>query len=137
LFNESSCVCVVTLPDADDAVLLDAVDVVCALSEEAAEPVAAAESPVTADVGGNAEPERAPALEEDAEVAESPVAALAPLAAVAEFVFAAELAAGALAPEGVDNRSELALEEVDFEMVNSPAACAVASAVSLSDDGTN
>jgi hypothetical protein len=128
---------VVTLPDADDVALLDAVDAACVLSEEAEEPVTAAESPVAADVGGNAEPERAPALEEDTEVAESPVAALAPIAAVAEFVFVAELAASALAPDGVDNRSELALEEVDFEMVNSPAACAVASAVSLSDDGTN
>ena len=107
MFNESSCVCVVTLPDgdADEAALLDAVvGVACALSEEAAEPVTAAESPV---------------------------------AAVAGFVFAAELVADGPAFDGVDSRSELALEEADFETVKSPAACAVASVVSLNADGTN
>jgi hypothetical protein len=129
----------VKLPDADadaGAALLDVVDAACALSEEAAEPVAAAESPVVADVCGNGEPERAPAVEDVAGV-ESPMVVLEPIAAVAEFVFVVEFAADEPTPDGVDNRSELALEEADFETVKSPAACAVASAVSVSDDGTN
>ena len=122
-----------TLPDGDAVVLVDAA---CALSEEAAEPVTAAESPVVAEVGGNAELGRAAAFEDFA-VVESPAVVLAPIAAVAEFVFVAEFAAKELAPDGVDNRSELELEDADFETVKSPAACAVVSVVSLSDDGTN
>lgn len=139
MFNESSCVCVVTLPD--DAVLPDVldVDVPCALAPEAAEPVAGAESPSPVDDCGDADPESAPVLDDVdvADAAESLLPAVAPIAVVAVFVFVVEFAAGKLELGGVDNKSELELEEADFETVNNPAACAVASAVSLSDDGTN